>query len=282
MLLRGRDGQVRSLLDHPSSERKSVNEVPDDEAPEVVLTERRGHVLIISMNRPAKRNAVDPAMSGQLSAAFDLLDDDPDLWAGVLTGTPEMFSAGNDLVAGSGSPSVRGGPYGLITRERNTPLIAAVEGFALGGGFELVLACDLVVAGASARFALPEVTRGVLPLYGGLFRTTRVLPLNIARELALTGEPLDAARAQRLGLVNHVTTDGQALVGALALAERICANAPTAVRHALAVINAVAATDDPMGWAQTSAAKQSVWASDDMQEGLRAFRERRSPRWSGQ
>lgn len=247
----------------------------------IVVTERRGHVLIISMSRPAKRNAIDPIMSAQLSAAFDTLEDDPDLWAGVLTGTREVFSAGNDLIAGSGPPTERGGAYGLITRDRTTPLIAAVEGFALGGGFELVLACDLVVASETARFGLPEVTRGVIALYGGLFRTARALPLNIARELVLTGDPLDAARAHNLGLVNHVTPAGEALPRAAALAERICANAPSAVRHTLGVVNAMAATSDPLGWAQTSAAKESVWASPDMQEGIEAFRERRAPRWTG-
>ena len=255
--------------------------VPAEDAPPVVVTERRGHVLIISMHRPAKRNAIDPAMSAHLSAAFDHLEDDPDLWAGVLTGTAAVFSAGNDLLAGSGPPSARGGAYGLITRERATPLIAAVEGLALGGGFELVLSCDLVVAGETAQFVLPEVKRGVIPIYGGLFRTARALPLNIAREMALTGEPLDAARARDLGLVNHVTPDGQALPRAVELAEHICANAPTAVRRALDVINTLAATTDPLGWAQTDAAKQSVWATDDMQEGIQAFRERRSPQWTG-
>jgi enoyl-CoA hydratase/carnithine racemase len=250
--------------------------------PPVVETERRGHVLIISMARPAKRNAINPAMSAQLSAAFDTLEDDPDIWAGVLTGSPEVFSSGNDLLAGSGPPSVRGGAYGLITRERTKPLVAAVEGFALGGGFELVLACDLVVAAETASFGLPEVTRGVIALYGGLFRTAGALPLNIARELVLTGDTLDAARAHVLGLVNHLTPTGQARARAVALAERICANAPTAVRHALDVVNATAATGDPLGWAQTRAAKESVWASEDMQEGIQAFRERRAPRWTGQ
>jgi len=246
-----------------------------------VVTGRRGHVFVISMARPAKRNAIDHVMSTQLSAAFDTLDDDPDLRAGVLTGTPEVFSAGNDLIAGSGPPSERGGAYGLITRTRMTPLIAAVEGFALGGGFELALACDLVVASETARFGLPEVTGGVIAVYGGLFRSARALPLNVARELALTGEPLDAIRAHTLGLVNHVTPAGQALHRAVELAERISANAPVAVRQTLGVVNAMAAASDALGWSQTNAAKESVWASQDMQEGILAFRDRRAPRWSG-
>lgn len=246
----------------------------------MVVTERRGHVLVVAMDRPAKRNAIDATMTNALGEAFDLLDDDPDLWAGVLTGTSDIFSAGNDLKTGSGDPHPRGGPYGLITRRRTTPLIAAVEGAALGGGFELVLACDLVVASRTASFALPEVSRGVVPLYGGLFRTTRALPVNLAREMVLTGDRLSAERAHVLGLVNHLTDPGEALPRAVALAERICANAPVAVRHSLAAVNDAYAAEDEDGWSRTSSAKTAVWSSDDMREGIEAFRERRPPRWT--
>jgi enoyl-CoA hydratase/carnithine racemase len=247
----------------------------------MVVTERLGNVLVVSMRREAKRNAIDAEMSAALSKAFDTLEDDPHLRVGVLTGTEQVFSAGNDLRTGSGEPSARGGPYGLITRARRKPLIAAVEGYALGGGFELVLACDLVVASQSARFALPEVIRGVIALHGGLFRSARTLPLNIARELMLTGDALGADRAHALGFVNRVTADGGALAGALALAERIAANAPIAVQHTLSVVNALARGDDEYGWAQTAAAKRSVWSSKDMEEGISAFREHRAPQWSG-
>lgn len=246
----------------------------------MVITERRGRVLIVAIERPAKRNAIDADTAAGLATAFDLLEDDPDLWAGVLTGTSEVFSAGNDMRAGSGQPPERGGPYGLITRRRRTPLVAAVEGYALGGGFELVLSCDVVVASRTASFGLPEVSRGVLPLYGGLFRTAAVLPQNIAREMVLTGDPLDAERAHALGLVNHLTEPGSARDRAVALAERICANSPVAVRHALEVMSAGSASGEAEHWDRTSAAREAVWASDDMQEGVRAFGERRPPRWT--
>jgi len=247
----------------------------------MVVTERRGKVLVISMRREEKRNAIDADMTAALSRAFDALEDDPHLHVGILTGTERVFSAGNDLRAGSGEATARGGAYGLISRSRRKPLIAAVEGYALGGGFEIVLACDLVVASEEARFALPEVTRGVIALYGGLFRSARTLPLNVARELLLTGEALDAKRAHSLGFVNCLTPAGDALSRALSLAESIAANAPVAVQHTLAVVNAFARADDEYGWAQTESAKAAVWSSKDMQEGVRAFRERRNPQWSG-
>ena len=146
-----------------------------------------------------------------LDAAMNLLEDDDALWAGVLTGNGRAFSAGSDLADPDRNSTERGGPYGLIRRARRKPLIAAVDGLAFGGGFEMVLACDLVVASRRARFALPEVKRGLLALYGGVFRGARALPLNLAREMVLTGEPIDAERAHALGLVNRLCDDGAAL-----------------------------------------------------------------------
>ncbi len=143
-----------------------------------VATRTEGRVLVISMQREAKRNAIDAAMTAGIDAALNRLDDDASLWAGVLTGTATVFSAGTDLAVGPGPPTDRGGPYGIIRRKRRRPLIAAVEGPALGGGLEIVLACDLVVAASDARLGLPEVSRGVLATCGGLFRGPRALPLN--------------------------------------------------------------------------------------------------------
>src|SRR4051794_14293515 len=160
------------------------------------------------MDRPGKRNAVDAAMTAQLSAALDLLEDDDELWVGVLTGTGGAFSAGTDLIAGAGEPTPRGGPYGVVRRVRAKPLIAAVEGLALGGGMEMVLACDLVVAGRGATFGLPEVARGLVATCGGLFRGPRALPRNVARELLYTGERLGAERAERPRLVHGVPRGG--------------------------------------------------------------------------
>jgi len=186
-----------------------------------VTTERRGRVLVVRMDRPAKRNAVDAAMTAALDAALNELEDDPDLWCGVLTGGPEMFCAGTDLAQGPGSPTERGGNYGVVRRTRGTPLVAAVEGIAYGGGFEIVLACDLVVAGRSARFGLPEVTRGVIANCGALFRAPRPLPLTVAKQLLLTGQPLPASRAYELGLVTELVDDGGAEAAAVTVAEQI-------------------------------------------------------------
>jgi enoyl-CoA hydratase/carnithine racemase len=246
-----------------------------------VAVDRIGRVLVIRMNRAEKRNAVDAVMTAELSAALDLLEDDDDLWAGVLTGGDGVFSAGTDLVAGAGEPTERGGPYGVVRRSRSTPLIAAVEGLALGGGMEIVLACDLVVAGRGASFGLPEVARGVVASCGALFRGPRALPVNVARELLLTGQRLGAERAERLGFVNVLTDDGRALAGALELAGQICANAPVSVRATLAAVEEALTHDDDRGWAATAAAIETVSASDDAREGVTAFAEKRPPRWTG-
>jgi enoyl-CoA hydratase len=241
---------------------------------------RRGHVLVVTLQREEKRNAVDEEMALGIDAGLNDLEDDDDLWVGVLTGGTSVFSAGTDLRVGSGSGTERGGPYGIIRRRRTKPLIAAVEGIALGGGMEIVLACDLVVAATTASFGLPEVRRGLLALYGGVFRTARSLPLNVAREIVLTGDPIGADRAERLGFVNAVTEPGGALDGALRLAERICANAPVAVRQSLQLLNASAVTEDA-AWPLTDVAMAAIMASEDAGEGRRAFLERRPPRWSG-
>lgn len=246
-----------------------------------VTTERDGRVLIIRMNRPSKRNAIDAEMTAGLDAAMDLLDDDPDLWAGILAGTDDVFSAGTDLAAGPGVPTPRGGEYGVARRRRSTPLVAAVEGMALGGGFELVLACDLVVAARTSRFGLPEVRLGLVANCGGLFRGPRLLPVNVARELLLTGDPISAERAWSLGLVNVLTDAGGAVAGALDLAHRICANAPTAIRASMRALDAVLGADDEAGWAETEASWEAATGAGDSIEGVQAFLGRRAPRWTG-
>jgi enoyl-CoA hydratase len=246
-----------------------------------VVTERHGRVLLVRMERPAKRNALDAAMTAGLDAALNELDDDPDLWAGVLAGTSVAFSAGTDLVAGAGRPTPRGGTYGVVRRDRTTPLVAAVEGLAYGGGFELVLACDLVVAARSARFALPETARGLVANCGALFRGPRALPRNVAHEMLLTGDPLDAERAWSLGLVNRLVEPGGAEAAALELARRVCAHAPVAQRASLRAAGEVFAELDARGWAATARAQEMITASTDAAEGLAAFREKREPRWGG-
>ncbi len=238
-------------------------------------------MLIISLQRAAKRNAIDRAMADALDAALSELEDDEDLWAGVLTGTTEVFSAGSDLTAGGDYVTERGGEYGMIRRPRRTPLIAAVEGPALGGGLEIVLACDLVVASSTARFGLPEVSIGVVPTCAGLFRAPRALPLNVARQLILTGRPIDARRAYEVGLVNVLAEPGDALSGALGLAREICANAPVSVQACLHAVNNVTTTDDERGWHETGEALAAAAASADAREGVSAFLEKRPPVWSG-
>lgn len=246
-----------------------------------VQTTRQGHVLVATMAREAKRNALNPGMTSGIDAAMNELEDDPDLWCGVLTGGTQVFSAGADLAEGVGEATARGGLVGLITRHRAKPLIAAVEGLALGGGFELVLSCDLVVAARSAAFGFPEVERGLMPDFGGAFRAAHALPANVARELLLTAERLPAERAERLGLVNVLTEPGGALAAAVALAERICANAPLAVRESLAVVNHEIAGDERPSWERSDAAHARLLATEDMREGIGAFFERRAPRWAG-
>lgn len=246
-----------------------------------VTMRRHGRVLLVRMERPAKRNALDAGMTAGLDAALNELDDDPELWAGVLAGTPEAFSAGTDLVAGAGPPTARGGNYGVVRRERHTPLVAAVEGLAYGGGFELVLACDLVVAARTAQFALPETARGLVANCGALFRTPRALPRNIAHEMLLTGEPLGAERAWTLGLVNTLVEPGEAEAAALALAAKVCAGAPVAQSATLRAVAEAVAAEDERGWAATDRAQELVGSSPDAVEGVAAFREKREPRWTG-
>jgi enoyl-CoA hydratase len=246
-----------------------------------VQTSRDGNILVVTLDRVQKRNALNGDITAGLDAALNQLEDDPALWCGVLTGGTEVFSAGADLTCGPGEPTERGGLVGIITRSRSKPLIAAVEGLALGGGLEIVLCCDLVVASQTASFGFPEVKRGLMPDYGGAFRMPRVLPANVAREMLLTGENLNAVRAERLGFVNALTEPGQALSGALALARRVCANAPLAVRESLSVVNHEINGDEATTWSGSNAAHARLLGTNDVTEGIAAFFERRPPRWTG-
>jgi len=246
-----------------------------------VETVRHDRVLVVTMVREAKRNALNADITAGIDAAMNELEDDPELWCGILTGGSRYFSAGADLGAGPGEPTDRGGLVGLIERRRTKPLIAAVEGYALGGGMELVLCCDLVVAATDATFGLPEPKRGLIPDFGGTFRVARALPANIARQLLLTGEPLDARRAEAFGFVNLLTEPGGALEGALGLAAKVCRNAPLAVREALAIVNEEINGDDEESWARSHAAHARLLASDDVREGIGAFFDHREPRWTG-
>ena len=244
-----------------------------------VETTRHGRVLVITMRREEKRNALNGAITAGIDAAMNELEDDPDLWCGILAGGKQVFSAGADLAAGTGEPTERGGLVGLIHRKRPKPLIAAVEGFALGGGMELVLCCDMVVAGRTASFGLPEVKRGLMPDFGGAFRVSRAIPVNVAREMLLTGQNLTAERAERLGFVNVLTEPGGALASALALAETVCANAPVAVREVLGLVTEEVMGDETVSWERSDASHLRLLATDDVKEGIGAFFERRTPQW---
>jgi enoyl-CoA hydratase/carnithine racemase len=246
-----------------------------------VETRREDHVLVVTMTRESKRNALNADITAGIDAAMNELEDDPGLWCGILTGGLKVFSAGADLAGGPGEPTERGGIVGLINRRRTKPLIAAVEGLALGGGLELVLCCDMVVAARNAAFGLPEVKRGLMPDFGGAFRVSRALPANIARELLLTGSNLSAERAERLGFVNLLTEPGEALAGAQAMANEVCANAPVAVREALAIVNDEVNGDETASWQSSHAAHARLLETDDVKEGISAFFERRPPVWKG-
>ncbi|MDT9592154.1 enoyl-CoA hydratase-related protein [Nocardioides zeae] len=242
---------------------------------------RVGPVPVVELDRPHRRNAIDAATTAALDAAFDRLEDDPTLRAAVLGGRGPAFCAGSDVIDGPGTPTARGGWYGVVRRGPLKPVVAAVDGPALGGGFELVLACDLVVASTAASFGLPEATRARLALAGGLFRAADRLPRNVATELLLTGGRLDAARAHALGLVNRLVAPGDALATAVALATDLCRDAaPTSVEETLRVTRRLDAAAEADAWAATAAAAERVAASPDRAEGTAAFRERRAPRWT--
>jgi enoyl-CoA hydratase len=253
---------------------------PPDSA---VLTEEDGAVLIITINRPEARNAVNGAVARGLAAAIDVLDSRKDLSIGVLTGAGGTFCAGMDLkgfLTGD-NPTVEGrGFAGLVERPPAKPLIAAIEGYALAGGCEVALACDMIVASREARFGLPEPSRGLVAAGGGLLRLPRRIPFHIAMEIALTADKYPATRMAELGFVNRLVEPGQALEAALALAERICANAPVAVRESRKVVLAALEkhNEDDL-WRMSTMAMANLAGTDDFQEGPRAFIEKRAPEW---
>ncbi|HET6864702.1 MAG TPA: crotonase/enoyl-CoA hydratase family protein [Solirubrobacteraceae bacterium] len=250
-----------------------------------VLRERRGErVLVITINRPDQRNAVNAAVSQGIAAALDELDADQTLSVGVLTGAGTGFCAGMDLkafVAGE-RPHVEGrGFAGITQRSADKPLIAAIEGFAVAGGLEVALACDLIVAARGARLGVPEVKRSLVAAGGALLRLPRVLPRNVANELALTGDPIDAERAHDLGLVNRLAEPGQALEMALQLAETIAANGPLALAATKRVLCEAGDWSDAEFFERQRPIIDPVFASEDAREGATAFSERRDPVWKG-
>jgi enoyl-CoA hydratase len=245
-----------------------------------------GHVAVITINRPEARNAVNADVANGIEEAIDRLEADDTLWLGILTGVPPVFSAGADLKeinAGRAASlaTERGGFAGITRRDRSKPIIAAVDGPALAGGTEITLACDLIVASTSATFGIPEVKRCLVAAGGALFRLPRKLPFNLAMEMTLTGDPIDAERAHHFGLVNQLCEPGQAVSKARELAARIEANAPIAVRESRRVVLAATTEDEDTGWRLSGQAMAAAMSSEDMKEGLTAFIEKRPPSWKG-
>jgi enoyl-CoA hydratase len=251
---------------------------------EEVLVDRSDGILTITINRPQARNAATLAVARGIAAALDELDARDDLRIGILTGAGGTFCAGMDLkgfLRGE-RPSIEGRGFGGLTAKPPAkPLIAAVEGYALAGGFELVLACDMVVAADNAQFGVPEVKRGLAATAGGLVRLPRQLPYRIALELALTGDMFPAARAYGYGLVNRLTAPGEALAEARRLAQTIAANGPLSVAASKRVVVESQDWSAAEMWERQAALTEHVFNSADAREGSAAFAEKRKPVWQG-
>ena len=249
-----------------------------------VLTETRDEILVITINRPEVRNAINGAVAQGMAAAVDELDGNDMLRVGVLTGAGGTFCAGMDLKAflTGDTPVIEGrGLAGLTQAPPRKPLVAAVEGWALAGGFELLLACDIVVAAETARFGVPEVKRGLIAGAGAALLLARRIPQALALELLLTGEPISAQRAADIGLVNRLAAEGTALDAALELAATIAANGPLAVAVTKQIARSAADWSADEAWDRQDELMQPVFTSEDAIEGATAFAEKRRPVWKG-
>lgn len=245
------------------------------------------HVALVTVSRPEVRNAINAAVAQALERTVEQTESDPDIWVTVLTGAGDQaFSSGADLkeVAAGNLDALwmpKGGFAGLVQAVRHKPWIAAVNGVALAGGCEIALACDLIVASSEAAFGLPEVTRGMIAAAGGVFRLPRALPRALALELIATGERLSAKQALTFGMINRIAEKGQVVAEALALATRIAANAPLAVRESLTIARQAFDMDEATLARLSSEAQDRLRRTVDFQEGPRAFLEKRAPRWQG-
>jgi enoyl-CoA hydratase len=251
---------------------------------EPVLTERRDGVLLITLNRPDARNAVNRALAEGVAAALDDLDADGDVAVGVLTGAGAGFSAGMDLkafVAGESAWVGDRGFAGIVRRSSRKPLIAAIEGFAVAGGLEIALACDLIVAGRGAKLGIPEVKRSLVAAAGALLRLPRRVPYGVAMELALTGDTITAERAYELGLVNRLADEGGAVDAAFELAAAIAKNGPLALDATKAILQQQFDWSEEEFWQRQGELSGPVFTSEDAREGATAFAEKRDPVWRG-
>ena len=251
---------------------------------DAVLTEDAGGVLLITLNRPEARNAVNLAVAEGIAAAVDRLDSEPGLQVGILTGAGGAFCAGMDLkafVAGE-HPFVDGrGFAGLVQAPPRKPLIAAIEGFAVAGGFEIALACDLIVAARDARLGIPEVKRSLVAAGGALLHLPKRIPYHLAMELALTGDPIDAARGYEIGVVNRVAEPGQAVAAARELAAAIARNGPLALDASKRILRSTLDWPEAEAWQRQGEIAGPVFGSEDAREGATAFAEKRDPVWRG-
>jgi enoyl-CoA hydratase len=245
-----------------------------------IVTETFGRVQLITLNRPEARNAVNSALGQALVAAIDALDADDGLTAGVLTGAGGGFSAGMDLKAFA----TEGPPKGFnqfLQHGSQKPLIAAVEGFALAGGLEIALTCDLIVAAKGVKLGIPEVNKGLFAAGGGLFRLPARVPYGVAMEMALTSDPILAEQALELGLVTRLAEPGKAAEVALELAARIARNAPLGVAASKQIVRQTRGLTEEESWALQGPLVAKVFRSEDAKEGPRAFAEKREPKWTG-
>jgi enoyl-CoA hydratase/carnithine racemase len=256
-------------------------------ADEVLYENLEGGVALVTLNRPEKRNAVNPALAAALDAAVKRSEADPAVRVVILTSSNDKtFCAGADLAAAAAGEGPRmitpdGGFAGFVKAVRRKPWIAAVRGSALGGGSELCLACDMIVAAEDSQFGLPEPQRGLLAGAGGVTRLPRAIPRHIAIEMVATGDPIDAPRAFALGLINRVTAPDQVVSVAVSLARRIAGNAPVAVQESVALARAAAFMDDAEAEVATERSMARLRETEDYKEGPRAFIEKRPPVWTG-
>ncbi|WP_085946483.1 crotonase/enoyl-CoA hydratase family protein [Ilumatobacter nonamiensis] len=268
----------------------STSEVPEvpnaaPTGPDAIRTERVGeHLLVIRIDRPHRRNAFDGATARAMEATIDAYEDDDSLFCAIITGSDIVFSSGQDLIAAAyddmGASPKRGG-FGIMGKPPTKPVIAAVEGHALAGGLELCLACDLIVSSRTATMGIPEAARSLVAIGGGLFRLPKRIPYHLAMELALTGKAWSAERMAELGFVNKLTEPGEALAGAIELADEILAAGPLAVRASKQIVQRAYDWDDGDGWKNQMEYAAPVMASEDLKEGLAAFAEKRPAVWKG-
>lgn len=242
------------------------------------------HILLIRIDRPHRRNAFDGATALAMESALDAYEDDATLRCAIITGSDIAFSSGQDLIAAAhgdmGTSKNRGG-FGIMAKPPGKPLIGAIEGHALAGGLELALSCDLIVAANNAKMGIPEAARSLVAIGGGLFRLPKRIPYHLAMELALIGKPWPATRMAELGLVNRLTKPGEALAGAIKLAKEVMEAGPLAVQASKKIVQHAYDWADGDGWKNQMEYAAPVMKSEDMQEGLKAFAEKRKPVWKG-